>query len=192
MSSLAEKTISLVPVFEGFSHRLWAEKVCHFAMLNSFINTFDKPKKHKKPVKPEDNTDFFRCDQQDYYKKQQKAMGLIHSCVSPTIAEALNHEFKVLTIKKTLYASITSVPNSNTELLSIVFRLGPNTGAAIKEVKLNPALMMAYIEQLYGQNGVVELFNLFTSMMHIWAPEGADPCPRSQAHPRCPPAACGA
>jgi hypothetical protein len=53
----------------------------------------------------------------------------------------------------------------------------PATTATIKEVEINPALTMAYIEQLYGQIGVVELFNLFTAMMRIQAPEGVDPCP---------------
>jgi hypothetical protein len=152
MSSLAEKSVTFVPVFEGFGYP-------------------------KKPAKPEGDTDFFHGDRQTYYEKKQKAMGLILSCVSPTIAEALNHEFKVLTTKKITYASVTATPNANTESLSVVSGRALNTTATIKEVETSPALMMAYIEQLYGQIGVVELFNLFTAMMRIRAPEGVDPRP---------------
>jgi hypothetical protein len=129
MSSLTEKSVTFVPVFEGFGYGLWAEKVRHFAMMNGFIDAFDELKKPLKPAKPEDDTDFFRGDRRKYHEMQQKAMGLILSRVFPTIAEALNHEFKVSTKKKITYASITAVPNANTKSLSVVSGRALNTTA---------------------------------------------------------------
>jgi hypothetical protein len=177
MSSLAEKSVTFVPMFEGFGYHPWAEKIRHFAMMNGIVDAFDESKKPKKPAKDDDDTDFLRSDRRKYYEMQQKAMGLILSRVSPTIAEALNHEFKVSTSKKISYTSVTATPNPNTKTLSVVSGRAIVAGTTVKEVEINPALMMAYLEQSYGQIGVVELFNLWTSMMRIRAPEGVDPRP---------------
>jgi hypothetical protein len=178
LSSITRIDANTIPLFSGNGFKSWVEKLCQVCLMAGLVDVFDESLKPAGP--PTDLSKDMAEDRKEcniWREKDQRVQGLILERVSASIAAALRTDFKVdvTTSAAPKYSVMKprTIPLPSTTISSISSR--QPTAGTVTEEGTSAVLMLAFLEQRYGQVGALEVYRSFMDMLEIRVPEGTNP-----------------